>query len=108
MSTESSGKPDAWKLARPGWGQGAIPRPTPRADGASCCPVELPMVAMRNSTAYTTRRWRESMPLPDRDVPNGNGRGPRPIGGAVLGRGSRANLMIPQRGVSLRCVTGTD
>ncbi len=37
MSTESSGKPDAWKLARPvwGWGRGAIPRSTPRADGAS-------------------------------------------------------------------------
>ena len=37
MSTESSGKPDAWKLARPvwGWGRGEIPRPTPRADGAS-------------------------------------------------------------------------
>ena len=32
MSTEPSGKPDAWKLARPvwGWGRGAIPRPTPR------------------------------------------------------------------------------
>ncbi|QDU30681.1 PD-(D/E)XK nuclease superfamily protein [Anatilimnocola aggregata] len=28
---ESSGKPDAWKLARPvwGWGRGEIPRPTP-------------------------------------------------------------------------------
>ena len=37
MSTESSGKPDAWKLARPvwGWGRGEIPRPTPRADVAS-------------------------------------------------------------------------
>src|SRR5208337_11435 len=33
MSTESSGKPDAWKLARPvwGWGRGETPRPTPRA-----------------------------------------------------------------------------
>ena len=32
MRVESSGKPDAWKLARPvwGWGRGAIPRPTPR------------------------------------------------------------------------------
>ena len=31
MSTESSGKPDAGKLARPvwGWGRGATPRPTP-------------------------------------------------------------------------------
>ena len=31
MRIESSGKPDAWKLARPvwGWGRGAIPRPTP-------------------------------------------------------------------------------
>ena len=31
MSTESSGKPDAWKLARPvwGWGRGVTPRPTP-------------------------------------------------------------------------------
>ena len=29
MSTESSGKPDAWKLARPvwGWGRGEIPVP---------------------------------------------------------------------------------
>ena len=33
MSTESSGKPDAWKLARPvwGWGRGETPRPTPLA-----------------------------------------------------------------------------
>jgi len=33
MSTESSGKPDAWKLARPvwGWGWGETPRPTPLA-----------------------------------------------------------------------------
>jgi hypothetical protein len=31
VSTESSGKPDAWKLARPvwGWGRGETPRPTP-------------------------------------------------------------------------------
>lgn len=31
MCLESSGKPDAWKLARPvwGWGRGATPRPTP-------------------------------------------------------------------------------
>ena len=31
MSIESSGKPDAWKLARPvwGWGRGETPRPTP-------------------------------------------------------------------------------
>lgn len=31
MREESSGKPDAWKLARPvwGWGRGEIPRPTP-------------------------------------------------------------------------------
>jgi len=30
---ETSGKPDAWKLARPvwGWGLGEIPGPTPRA-----------------------------------------------------------------------------
>ncbi len=30
-SQETSGKPDAWKLARPvwGWGRGGIPRPTP-------------------------------------------------------------------------------
>jgi D-beta-D-heptose 7-phosphate kinase/D-beta-D-heptose 1-phosphate adenosyltransferase len=34
MCLESSGKPDAWKLARPvwGWGRGATPRPTPRFD----------------------------------------------------------------------------
>ena len=33
MSTETSGKPDAWKLARPvwGWGRGETPRPTPPA-----------------------------------------------------------------------------
>jgi hypothetical protein len=52
MSTESSGKPDAWKLARPvwGWGRGETPRSTPpeeefterlsvaiwRANGAYC------------------------------------------------------------------------
>jgi hypothetical protein len=32
MRVEPSGKPDAWKLARPvwGWGRGEIPRPTPR------------------------------------------------------------------------------
>ena len=32
MRVESSGKPDAWKLARPvwGWGRGETPRPTPR------------------------------------------------------------------------------
>ena len=32
MRVESSGKPDAWKLARPvwGWGRGEIPRPTPQ------------------------------------------------------------------------------
>jgi hypothetical protein len=31
MSGESSGKPDAWKLAPPvwGWGRGETPRPTP-------------------------------------------------------------------------------
>ena len=31
MRVEPSGKPDAWKLARPvwGWGRGATPRPTP-------------------------------------------------------------------------------
>ena len=30
-SQETSGKPDAWKLARPvwGWGRGGTPRPTP-------------------------------------------------------------------------------
>ena len=33
MRIESSGKPDAWKLARPvwGWGRGENPRPTPLA-----------------------------------------------------------------------------
>jgi len=32
MRVESSGKPDAWKLARPvwGWGRGATPWPTPQ------------------------------------------------------------------------------
>ena len=34
MSVELSGKPDAWKLARPvwGWGRGGTPRPTPLVD----------------------------------------------------------------------------
>jgi len=34
MRLELSGKPDAWKLARPvwGWGRGEIPRPTPLVD----------------------------------------------------------------------------
>ena len=34
MSLELSGKPDAWKLARPvwGWGRGVNPRPTPPFD----------------------------------------------------------------------------
>lgn len=34
MSLELSGKPDAWKFARPvwGWGRGVIPRPTPQVD----------------------------------------------------------------------------
>ena len=33
MRVEPSGKPDAWKLARPvwGWGRGETPRPTPLA-----------------------------------------------------------------------------
>ena len=32
LCLESSGKPDAWKLARPvwGWGRGETPRPTPQ------------------------------------------------------------------------------
>ena len=36
MCLESSGKPDAGKLARPvwGWGRGATPRPTPPAGPA--------------------------------------------------------------------------
>jgi hypothetical protein len=40
---ESSGKPDAWKLARPvwGWGRGAnlkvTPRPTPHESGICGC-----------------------------------------------------------------------
>jgi len=36
-SVELSGKPDAWKLARPvwGWGRGAVPRPTPLVGAAS-------------------------------------------------------------------------
>jgi len=35
MSTEPSGKPDAWKPARPvwGWGRGETPRPTPQLLG---------------------------------------------------------------------------
>jgi len=34
MRVEPSGKPDAWKLARPvwGWGRGETPRPTPHSD----------------------------------------------------------------------------
>jgi hypothetical protein len=34
MCVESSGEPDAWKLARPvrGWGRGETPRPTPHGE----------------------------------------------------------------------------
>ena len=44
MSVELSGKPDAWKLARPvwGWGRGEIPRPTPRAFDVSGQPESSP------------------------------------------------------------------
>ena len=40
-SVELSGKPDAWKLARPvwGWGRGAVPRPTPRGGPTLGAPV---------------------------------------------------------------------
>ena len=43
MSTESSGKPDAWKLARPvwGWGQGVTPWPTPRAGPAETAAARI-------------------------------------------------------------------
>jgi hypothetical protein len=42
MRVESSGKPDAGKLARPvwGWGRGAIPRPTPPS-ARSAPPLEI-------------------------------------------------------------------
>src|SRR5208283_5409002 len=53
MCLESSGKPDAWKLARPvwGWGRGATPRPTPPAkvhdgtDWKSCRPLGISCAA---------------------------------------------------------------
>ncbi len=43
MSTESSGKPDAGKLARPvwGWGQGVTPWPTPRAGPAETAAARI-------------------------------------------------------------------
>jgi len=48
MCLESSGKPDAWKLARPvwGWGRGASPRPTP-PDTAACDFFTVPTVTFR-------------------------------------------------------------
>ena len=53
MSIESSGKPDAWKLARPvwGWGRGETPRPTPRAVAATVRrrPMDLHRTRMRTS-----------------------------------------------------------
>ena len=38
MRVEPSGKPDAWKLARPvwGWGRGETPRPTPHDVAQEC------------------------------------------------------------------------
>ena len=92
MSTESSGKPDAGNLHVRVGAEGAIPRPTPRRpDGALLLPGGAADGRDVHFMAQMTGRgrWRESMPLPDRDVPNGNGRGPRPIGGAVLADGGR-------------------
>jgi len=43
MRLESSGKPDAGKLARPvwGWGQGVIPWPTPHAGPADTAATRI-------------------------------------------------------------------
>ena len=43
MCLESSGKPDAGKLARPvwGWGQGVIPWPTPHAGPAATAAARI-------------------------------------------------------------------
>jgi transposase len=56
MCLEPSGKPDAWKLARPvwGWGRGAIPRPTPRRN----MPAELRTI-VANCLAHARRRFVE-------------------------------------------------
>jgi len=59
-SLESSGKPDAWKLACPvwGWGRGVIPRPTPpfqRVFG-KCEWAVMCIIAQDNKT-YTRLRF---------------------------------------------------
>ena len=57
MSVELSGKPDAWKLARPvwGWGRGGTPRPTPPT--ASLPPTPSPV--QRAANAEREARWDE-------------------------------------------------
>ena len=54
MCLESSGKPDAWKLARPvwGWGRGETPRPTPPRN----LPAELETI-VANCLAHGRRQF---------------------------------------------------
>jgi len=54
MCLESSGKPDAWKLARPvwGWGRGETPRPTPPRN----LPAELETI-VANCLAHGRRKF---------------------------------------------------
>ena len=54
MRLESSGEPDAWKLARPvrGWGRGETPRPTPHRN----LPGELQTI-LGNCLAHGRRRF---------------------------------------------------
>jgi hypothetical protein len=59
MCLESSGKPDAGKLARPvwGWGQGVTPWPTPH-----CGPAEVA------ATRIDFAAWLETLPSRDRKI----------------------------------------
>ena len=56
MCLESSGKPDAGKLARPvwGWGRGEIPRPTPPTSRSSE-PLEISHEIQLSCYAYLLR-----------------------------------------------------
>ena len=63
MCLESSGKPDAGKLARPvwGWGRGAIPRPTPRAGPAQTAMARLDFAAWLERLPRRRRRMTEML-----------------------------------------------